>query len=51
MLANWYSASHIVRGFLSQRTLWLVARNWRVERRLAIALSIEAAWEIAENSP
>ena len=51
MLADWYSASHIVHGFLFFGGLWLVSRNWSVERRLAIALFIEAAWEIAENSP
>ena len=51
MLADWYSASHIVHGFLFYGALWLVARHWPVERRLAVALLIEAAWEIAENSP
>jgi len=50
MLADWYSASHIVHGFLFYGGLWLVARIWPVERRLALALFIEAAWEIAENS-
>jgi len=51
MLADWYSASHIVHGVLFYGVLWLVARSWPVERRLAVALFIEAAWEIAENSP
>jgi len=51
MLADWYSASHIVHGFLFYGALWLIARSWPVERRLAVALLIEAAWEIAENSP
>ena len=51
MLADWYSASHLVHGFLFYGALWLAFRAWPVERRLAIALVIEASWEIAENSP
>lgn len=51
MLADWYSASHLVHGFLFYGALWLAFRSWPVERRLAIALIIEASWEIAENSP
>jgi len=51
MLADWYSASHVVHGFLFYFGLWLVARNWRVERRFVAALVIEAAWEIVENTP
>src|SRR5688572_1518551 len=51
MLADWYSPSHVIHGFLFyalQRWLWPRAA---VERRLALALLIEAAWEIAENTP
>ncbi len=51
MLADWYSASHIVHGLLFYGALWLVARTWPVERRLLVALLIESAWEIAENTP
>ncbi|MEO6247785.1 MAG: DUF2585 domain-containing protein [Sphingomicrobium sp.] len=51
MLADWYSASHIVHGLLFYGALWLVVRGWPVERRLAVALLVEATWEIAENSP
>jgi len=31
--------------------LWLAARRWPVERRLTVALVVEAAWEILENTP
>lgn len=51
MLADWYSLSHIVHGFLFYAGLWLIARSLPVERRFLIALLIEAAWEVAENTP
>ena len=51
MLADWYSLSHIVHGLLFYAALWLVARRWPVERRFLVALVIEAAWEITENTP
>ena len=51
MLADWYSASHIVHGFLFFGLLWLVARRLPVATRLLIAILIESEWEIAENSP
>ena len=51
MLADWYSASHLVHGFLFYGALWLVARRWPVGWRLGIAVLVEASWEIAENSP
>ena len=51
MLADWYSLSHVVHGLLFYAALWLVARRWPVERRFLVALVIEAAWEITENTP
>ena len=51
MLADWYSPSHIVHGFLFYAAIWLVVRKWPVERRFLAALTIEAAWEIVENTP
>lgn len=51
MLADWYSLSHIVHGFLFYALLWLVARRWPVQTRFLIALFIEAAWEVTENTP
>ena len=50
MLADWYSPSHIVHGFLFFGLLWLLLRRWPVERRL-IALFVEALWEVVENTP
>jgi hypothetical protein len=51
MLADWYSASHVVHGFLFYGALWAVARSWPAERRFLVALLVEAAWEVAENTP
>ena len=50
MLADWYSPSHIIHGFIFYAALWLVARKLPVEWRLAIAIFIEAAWEVIENT-
>ena len=51
MLADWYSPSHFIHGLIFYGLLHLVARHQPVERRLLVALLVEAAWEIAENSP
>ena len=51
MLADWYSPSHIVHGFLFYAALHLAVPRWPVERRFLVALLVEAAWEIVENTP
>ena len=51
MLADWYSPSHFLHGLIFYAALWLVARKWSIERRFFIALLVETAWEILENSP
>ena len=50
-LFDWYTASHIVHGILFYGALRVLAPRAPVLARLAIAVGIEAAWEIAENSP
>ncbi|MCA3560605.1 MAG: DUF2585 domain-containing protein [Aestuariivirga sp.] len=50
-LADWYSPSHIIHGFIFYGVLWLLARRLPLGTRLAIATLIEAAWEIFENTP
>ena len=51
MLADWYSPSHIVHGFLFYAALRLAVPALAVERRFLVALLIEAAWEMLENTP
>ena len=51
MLADWYSPSHIVHGFLFYAALHFAARNWSIERRFLVALLMETAWEVVENTP
>ena len=50
-LFDWYTASHIVHGILFYGALRLVLPRAPVLVRLAIAVGLEASWEIAENSP
>lgn len=51
MLADWYSPSHFIHGLIFYGLLWFVARRQPVERRFLVALVVEAAWEIMENTP
>jgi hypothetical protein len=51
MMADWYSASHIVHGFLFYALLHFMFRRMAVDRRFIVALVVEAAWEITENTP
>ena len=51
MLADWYSPSHIVHGFLFYAALAWLWKKAPIERRFLAALLVEAAWEIAENTP
>ena len=50
-LTDWYTFTHVLHGFLFYLLLWLIAPTAPLRLKLAVVLGIEAAWEIAENSP
>jgi hypothetical protein len=50
-LADWYSFSHIIHGFIFFGLLKLAAPRLTFATRILIAMSIEVGWELAENSP
>lgn len=49
-LTDWYTPSHIIHGFIFYGILWLFLRRWPIGLRLVIAIMIEGAWEIFENT-
>lgn len=52
-LADWYTFSHIIHGFGFYALFWLVGRHfgWPLGLRFVLAVTLEAAWEILENTP
>ncbi|MBS0527688.1 MAG: DUF2585 family protein [Proteobacteria bacterium] len=48
---DWYTPSHFIHGMIFYGLLHLALPRTPVLARLAIAVGLEAAWEIAENSP
>ena len=50
-IADWYTPSHIIHGFLFYGFAWLLFRSKPLSFRLSLAVLVEAAWELLENSP
>jgi hypothetical protein len=50
-IADWYTPSHIIHGFLFYGLGHLLLRGKPLSARLLLATVIETAWEIAENTP
>ena len=50
-LTDWYTFSHIIHGFIFYAVLTLLAPKTPVTTRLFLAIGVEAAWEIIENTP
>ena len=50
-LADWYSFSHIIHGFLFYAAAHFLLRGQGRRWALPIAVAVEGFWEILENSP
>ncbi len=50
-ISDWYTFSHVIHGFLFYWIARLIARRSTVWTRLSLAVLVEAAWEVVENSP
>ena len=50
-LTDWYTFSHIIHGIGFYFLLWLAARRLPPGIRLALAVLLEAVWEVFENTP
>lgn len=52
-LSDWYTFSHIIHGFGFYLLFWLAGRRagWPIGLRLVLAVALESAWEILENTP
>jgi hypothetical protein len=49
-LSDWYTPSHVIHGFIFFGLLWLIGKKWSLSLRLCLAIMVEGAWEIFENS-
>ena len=49
-LADWYTPSHIIHGFLFYALGWLLLRRNPMGEKYLAAVAIEAGWELLENS-
>jgi hypothetical protein len=56
-ISDWYAPSHFTHGLIMAGVAWLLWRKWKLfggapsRWALPIAVFVEAAWEVAENTP
>ena len=50
-IADWYTFSHVIHGFLFYGAARLLFPKSSIWLRLALAIAVEGGWEILENSP
>ena len=50
-IADWYTPSHIIHGFLFYGLAHMTLRGKPLAAKLLLALVIESGWELLENSP
>jgi hypothetical protein len=49
-LTDWYTFTHVIHGFAFYAVAWLIARRWPIGARLVLAVFVESAWEVVENT-
>ena len=50
-VTDWYTFSHVIHGIGFYALLWLAARRTSIGTRFLIAVMLEGAWEVFENTP
>src|SRR5688572_18947227 len=50
-LSDWYTPSHVEHGIVFFFLTWLLCRRLPVGWRFVLAVAVEAAWEVLENTP
>jgi hypothetical protein len=50
-IADWYSFTHVVHGFIFYLLTWVALPRLTAPQRLLVAIGLEAGWEVLENAP
>ena len=50
-VTDWYTVTHLIHGFIFYLLVWLLFPKAPAALRFALAVGIEAGWEVIENSP
>jgi uncharacterized membrane protein YiaA len=50
-ITDWYTFSHVIHGIGFYFLLWIAARRLSRGARFVLAVLLEAAWEVFENTP
>jgi hypothetical protein len=50
-LSDWYTPSHVIHGIAFYALFWIWGRHLPVRARFVMAVTLEAGWEVIENTP